>query len=219
MKSGIKVADVMTRKFISTSPTTSVIDCLRVMSRMNFGSLLIMQNKNLQGIVTDKDIIESISKNKKVMEKPIKIIMKKHLVTISPTKDLSEAILLMNKKGIKRLPVMVKKNIIGLVTEKDILKIKPGLFDITVQKKRIQEEKDKINRIKTLNEFRAIKEGMCEECGAHDMLYQVNDKAVCHICRGVVKKQKKITKFKEKIKTKTKKKPFHRMITFLRKKH
>ncbi len=216
MKSGIRVADVMTRKFISTSPNTHVIDCLKVMSRMDFGSLLIMQNKKLVGIITDKDIIEAIAKNKKIMEKPIKTIMTKNIVTISPTKDISEAILLMNKKNIKRLPVNVKKNIIGLVTEKDILKIRPGLFDIIVQKKRILEEKEKIKRIKTVNEYRAIKEGMCEECGAPDMLYQVNDRAVCHICRETVKKQKPKSNQKQ-----DKNQPaFHkRVITFLRRKH
>lgn len=217
MKSGIKVGDVMTRKFISTSPTTPIIECLRIMSRRDFGSLLVMKKKKLVGIVTDKDILEAIAKNKRIMEKPIKTIMTKHIVTIPSTKDISEAILIMKKKVIKRLPVKVKGNIIGLVTEKDILKISPSLFDITVQKKRILEEKEKINRIKTVNNHRTIKEGLCEECGAPDMLYEINDKNVCYICRETVKKDK-YKKHKEHKESAKQEALHHKILGFLKRK-
>jgi CBS domain-containing protein/ribosomal protein S27AE len=212
MKSGIKVGDVMTRRFVSVAPNVKIIECLKLMSQKNLGSLVILENKKLKGIITDRDILERIAKNMGILQKPVRQVMKKNLVTITPSKDISEAVILMEKRNVRRLPVVVKNTIIGLITKKDILKIKPGLFDILAQKMRISEEKEKLRRIAEEKDH-WVKEGPCQECGASDLLYQHDGKYVCSLCKKSIKESKD-----QEIEEKEQKKIAHKIFNFLRRK-
>ncbi len=215
MKSGLKVGDVMTRKFVFVSPKTKVIDCLKIMSKKDIGSLLIVEDKKLRGITTSRDIITYLAKNIRILQKEVKHIMKKNLITISPSKDISEAVELMEKKNVRKLPVVVKSSVVGFITKKDILKIRPGLFDILTQKIRIAEEQEKIKRIAQSESGKDhwVKEGECQECGAQDLLYQFNDRYVCALCKNNIKNGKR-----EEIEEKEQHKIAHKIFDFLKKK-
>ncbi len=92
----------------------------------------------------------------------------------------------MRKKKFRRLPVTVKKRVIGYLTLKDILKIQPELFEIAKEHNAItdiREESAKIKRIKTPESFR---EGICEQCGNHDMLYNEDSRLICSTCRDAM---------------------------------
>ncbi len=211
MKSGLKVGDVMTRKFVFVSPKTKIIDCLKIMSKSDVGSLLIVEDKKLKGITTSNDIIKYITKNIHVLKKEVRQVMKKNLVVISPSKDISEAIELMERKNVRKLPVVVRSSVIGFITKKDILKIRPGLSDILTQKIRIAEEREKIKRISENGKNHWAKDGECQECGAHDLLYQFNDRYVCSLCKKNIKEGKK-----QEIEEKEQTKIAHKLLNFLK---
>ncbi len=213
MKSGLKVGDVMTRKFVFVSLKTKVIECLRIMSKKDVGSLLIVEDKKLKGITTSNDLVKYITKNIRVLQKEIRQVMKRNLVTIAPSKDISEAIELMEKKNVRKLPVVVRNSVIGFITKKDILKLRPGLFDILTQKIRIAEEHEKIKRISENGKNRWVKEGECQECGAQDLLYQFNDQYVCSLCKNNIKRGKQ-----QEIEEKEQTKIAHKIFNFLKRK-
>lgn len=183
MKAGIKVGDIMTRKVVTVPIETKVYECLRVMSKKDVGSLVIVKGRKAVGIVTQRDILNSLVKNRKIIDRGVKEIMKKKLVTISPSMDIGDAMTLMRNKNVRKLPVIVKGQMVGLITKKDILKIKPELFDILTQKMRIFEEKEKWKRIEATGTDRWVKEGPCQECGASDLLYHIGNRYLCAICK------------------------------------
>ena len=59
----------------------------------------------------------------------------------------------------------------------DILKIDPNLFEMIAETMKIKEETEKISRHKTSKE-----EGVCEECGEFDSLYNDAGVLVCASC-------------------------------------
>lgn len=178
----------MTRDLITAKPTISVRDAAKIMTKKRVGSLLLIENETLKGILTEKDIIWALSKKTKKDLAHIlaKDICAKKLTTIKPSADLYDAIRLMRKKKFRRLPVTVKKRVIGYLTLKDILRIQPELFEIAKEHHAIsdvREESQKIKRIKTSERFR---EGLCEECGNQDMLYKEDNGLICESCRDAM---------------------------------
>ena len=190
MKIGVKVGDVMTRKFISVSPETSVSECSKIMIANKVGSLIVKTDKKLAGIMTEGDIIKAIAGKKNLSKVKARDIMSTKIVTISPSEDMYEALKKMRGKKIRWLPVVVKNVVIGMLTVKDILRIEPSLFEIVSEFQPIREEEDKIKiiglRKKRKSEAEGevwSREGECEECGAFDVLYNIEGRYLCEECR------------------------------------
>lgn len=183
MKTGVKVGDVMTKKFIAVAPEVTIKDCAKLMAKKNIGSLIVKQDQKLKGIVTEGDVMKAVAKGLDVKKSKINKIMTKHVVSISPSKDLFDAFITMKKGKVRWLPVMIDGNVIGLLTFNDIIKIQPDLFDIAVQNIKIAEEEEKFKRIRSVDEYRWVKEGPCQECGVYDLLYKVGSRYLCAECR------------------------------------
>jgi CBS domain-containing protein len=181
MDTGIKVGDLMTRNFIYTSPETNLKECARQMVKKRVGSLIIKENDTLKGILTEKDIIWAIVKKSKDDLENIKAkdLMRRKVTTIKPGADITEAMDKFKKKKFRRLPVVERKRLIGLITTNDILKIDPGLFQAIAETIKIKEEKAKFKRQRISAER---KSGICEECGAFDLLYKDEAQWLCDIC-------------------------------------
>ncbi len=187
MKIGIKVGDIMTRDFISVKPDTSIKDCAKMMIKKRVGSLVLQENNRLKGLITERDIIWAITKKSIDELKNIKAkdLAKKKITTIKPSADLYEALTKMKKSKYRWLPVIVKKNVVGFLTLKDILRIEPSLFEIAHSQGvfQIREEEEKLRR-KEFRRKETLKEGVCEECGNFDFLYEQDGKLICEGCRN-----------------------------------
>lgn len=170
MKKTISVRYAMTRNPVIVNPVNSIEECAKKMLKEGVGSLIIEENGRLKGIVTEKDFLERVvAKNLNPKKTPISRIMSAIAVAIEPEKDIMEAIKLMNEKKVRRLPVIDRDyKLLGILTVSDILKIQPELFDIII-------EKSKINPY-TLNE------GECPECGNFTLLHKKKNKFVCDEC-------------------------------------
>lgn len=144
MDTNFKVIDAMTKSPITISPDISVQECAELMKSKNVGSLLVMEDKNLVGIITEQDIVrKAVAPNKNLVETNAKNIMAVNISTIEPHVDLFEAISSMAQLDIRHLPVIDDGEFVGLLTAKDILKIEPALFEIMVDSFEIKREPHK----------------------------------------------------------------------------
>jgi CBS domain-containing protein len=87
------------------------------MSDKNIGSLIVMGKEKIIGIITERDILKSVSDMNKKVEK----VMSKGVVTIDDRETIDNAALVMAKNKIKRLPVLKKGNLVGIITATDVL--------------------------------------------------------------------------------------------------
>lgn len=174
----------MTRDFTSVSPNANIIDCSKIMIKKRVGSLVLEENKQLKGLLTERDIIWAMTKKTFEEFRNIKAgdIAKKKITTIKPSSDLFDALVKMKKSKYRWLPVTIKNQVIGFLTIKDILRINPDLFEIVHSQGgfQIKEEQEKLKRKQQRTENA---ENLCEECGNFGELENIDGRMICESCK------------------------------------
>lgn len=88
----------------------------KLMTAKKIGSLILLEDGKISGIITKSDIIENFGKDVKVTK-----VMSKDVITISENNNLDEALKTMQNNKIKRLPVLDdKEQLVGIITLTDI---------------------------------------------------------------------------------------------------
>jgi len=127
----MQVFEIMKKALVIDDHIT-IKDAAKIMSKKNIGSLIVIKNKKIIGIITERDVMKNISNiNLKVSD-----IMSKKVRTISTRENIDIAADIMIKKKIKRLPVVSNNNLKGIITMTDVLahtnvemEEEPFLFD------------------------------------------------------------------------------------------
>ena len=178
MKTGYKVYDCMTTKPISVSSDASLEECAKVMAKNHVGALVIKDNHESKGMITEQDIVRNaIAKGINPLTKKVKDFMATKLITINPNDDIYGALIKMRDSNIRHLPVVDSGKMVGLLTLKDVLKIEPSLFELLVEKFELREETRKpIDRI-------IQSEAICQGCGAYsEDITKVKGALLCEKC-------------------------------------
>lgn len=185
MKKEILVADLMTREPYTINPEASLLECAKKMVGKKVGSLILVEKKELKGFIAQEDILWALIKKSKEDLGNIKAkdISPKKIATIKPDLTIREAIQRMKKIKFNRLPVVKGKEVIGIITIKDILNFNPEFYPELEEFEKIREEAEKLRRIGGKEKF---KEGLCQECGNHGMIYRVDGNWVCESCKGTL---------------------------------
>lgn len=178
----ILVSDVMTREPITISSNTNLLECAKMMVKKKVGSLLLVENKRLLGFIAEKDILWALIKKSREDLSKIRAmdISPKKIAVIKPSNTIIEAIEKMKRLKFERLPVIDNNELVGMLTIKDILNFNPEFYPELEEFARIREESDKLKRIRKAKQ---LTEGICEECGNHDLLYHQDGRVICGSCR------------------------------------
>ena len=179
------VSDAMTQNPVCAKDNINLLNAAKKMIRRRVGSLILLNKKDIVGIITQRDILWALVKKSKKDLSKIKAIdiSPKRVATIRPTASLKEVIEKMNKFKFERLPVAQKGKIIGMITVKDILNFHPEVYPELEEFSKIREEARKIRRQKKAKE-KGFVQGICEECGERDYLYRVNGMLICESCKN-----------------------------------
>jgi signal-transduction protein with cAMP-binding, CBS, and nucleotidyltransferase domain len=134
MDTGVKIADAMSQSPKNISEDASILDCAKVMLEKRVGSLLVINEEMLEGIITEKDVVRVIAKGLDPTNTTVGEIMSTRIHSSKPDDDLTEAMHHMYKNKVRRLPVIHKGKIVGIITMTDILRIQPALFELVLAK-------------------------------------------------------------------------------------
>ncbi|MEN9910225.1 MAG: hypothetical protein RLZZ540_3384 [Bacteroidota bacterium] len=103
--------------------TISVYDAIKVMGEKNVGAILIIEDDQLKGILSERDYARKIVlKNKSSKSTLVHEIMVSNVITVTPTDDLDNCMELMISKRIRHLPVVENNKVIGLISIGDVVK-------------------------------------------------------------------------------------------------
>ena len=119
--SSILVKDIMAKTLISVNPATTAFQIAKMMEQGGIGAVLIKDNGNLAGIVTDRDFATKITANNLPFDTPVVKIMSSPLITINHDEPISAAAEMMSSKKIRKLAVSDNGNIIGIITSTDLV--------------------------------------------------------------------------------------------------
>jgi CBS-domain-containing membrane protein len=122
------VKDVMNKNVVVAKDSATVRDASRVMKNYDIGSLVVLKGTEIIGIVTERDVVESVAQSKDPDVTEVKDIMSKKVITISPEATIEEAVDIMVEHKIKKLPVVEDGKIKGIVTASDIVVVEPKLI-------------------------------------------------------------------------------------------
>ena len=119
--SSILVKDIMTKALISVNPTTTAVQIAKMMEQGGIGAVLVKENDNLVGIITDRDFATKIAANNLPFDTPVEKIMSSPLISINHDEPISAAAQMMYSKKIRKLAVSENGTIVGLVTSTDLV--------------------------------------------------------------------------------------------------
>jgi len=119
--SSVLVKDIMSKTLISVNPGTTAFQVAKMMEQGGIGAVLVKENDNLVGIVTDRDYATKIAANNLPFETPVEKIMSSPLVTINYDESISAAAVRMTDKKIRKLAVSDNGDIIGIITSTDLV--------------------------------------------------------------------------------------------------
>ena len=119
----MKVKDCMCRCVVSANKDTSVLDLSKLMKENDIGSIPICdEDKNIIGIVTDRDIVlRSVADNKEPEKiKAEEIMSKDYIIKLDINSSITEASNLMSNNQIRRIPVIEENKLVGIISIGDL---------------------------------------------------------------------------------------------------
>lgn len=127
----------MTRKVVTVEMDDTLLTISMIFENVKFHHLLVVENKKLVGVVSDRDFLREVSpflgkviettRDLDTLKKKVHQIMSRNPVTVSPETSIEAAAGLLLEKNISCLPVISSRDSIeGIVTWKDILKFYLG---------------------------------------------------------------------------------------------
>jgi CBS domain-containing protein len=115
------VREAMTASVSSVSPSQSLADAAEVMKGEDVGSVPVVEQGRLAGIVTDRDIVtRAVAEGRNPQAVKVEEIASHDLVTVEPERDLNEALALMARHKVRRLPVLEEGRLVGMLAQADI---------------------------------------------------------------------------------------------------
>ena len=115
------VRETMTKNPRSIEASASVVEAAQLMRTEHIGSLPITDDKQLIGIITDRDItMRVVAEGADHLKTLVGDVSSRDLVTVEPDKDLDEALLIMALHQVRRLPVVEDGKLVGIVAQADI---------------------------------------------------------------------------------------------------
>jgi CBS domain-containing protein len=117
----VKVQDLMTDQVEIVSPDTGLENVARLMAENDIGSVPVCQDRNILGLITDRDIvIRAVAKGENPASMKAREVMSTDIISVSPDTDAHEAADTMSKYQIKRLPVVEDGRLAGIVALGDL---------------------------------------------------------------------------------------------------
>ena len=115
------IRELMTPNPVSLPGTASVHEAARAMRDQDIGDVIVIENHQVCGIVTDRDIVtRTVAGAQDPTATTLADICSHALLTVTPTDSVEHAVRLMRTHAIRRLPVVEGGKAVGIVSLGDL---------------------------------------------------------------------------------------------------
>jgi len=141
----MKVSDILRFKgatLYTVSPETSLSAAVDVMAEKDIGSLVVMDHAKLVGILTFREVIETLAKSHGALGAvQVGEVMDQAPLTCRSETDLDEVRRMMLEQHVRYLPVMDDTTLMGIISFYDVAKavVEAQSFENTMLKAYIQD--------------------------------------------------------------------------------
>ncbi len=116
----MRVSDVMTEATVTETPADNLRAAAERMWRQQTGSLLIMDNGQLTGIITERDVLRAVALGADPDRSTVDEAMTTSVYTVPPDMPLHVAAREMAARWIRHLPVVEDGRLLGVVSMRDV---------------------------------------------------------------------------------------------------
>ncbi|MEM2106345.1 MAG: CBS domain-containing protein [Candidatus Bathyarchaeia archaeon] len=114
------VEEIMNRNVVTIQESATIGEAARTMRSRGVGCLIVKRGRELQGIVTERDLVKALADDR--LDTSIGKVSSKPLITVGPKSPVSEAAKILASKGIRRLPVVDGDRLVGILTSTDLVR-------------------------------------------------------------------------------------------------
>ena len=122
----MNVEQVLWPRIVAISPGDALIDAAWKMRENEISCVLVMSGKELDGIVTERDLLRAYVDGASLTSTPVIDYMTRHPRTIEAGTEVTEAAALMMRTATRHLPVVKAGRLIGMVSSRDLLAVLAG---------------------------------------------------------------------------------------------
>lgn len=114
------------REAMTSSPTTvesdaNVLEAAKRMTSENVGSLPVVQNGELVGMVTDRDLVTNVlAKDLDPSKVTVADVSSENPIVATPDEPLDSALQRMASQQVRRLPVVDGGKLVGILAQADV---------------------------------------------------------------------------------------------------
>ena len=119
-QSAVQVRDVMTEATITESAADTLRAAAERMWRNQTGSLLVVDDDRLTGIITERDVLRAVALGVDLGAATVDEAMTVEVFTVPPDMSLREAAREMAARWIRHLPVVEEGRLLGVVSMRDV---------------------------------------------------------------------------------------------------
>jgi len=123
MKRVKDILEVKGREIWSIEPGASVYDAMKLMAEKEIGSLLVMEDEKLVGLISERDYARKvILKGRSSRTTQVREIMTANVLYAQLEQNIEECMALMTEKRVRHLPVVNEGQLIGVISIGDLVK-------------------------------------------------------------------------------------------------
>jgi CBS domain-containing protein len=107
----------------SINPDAPVLDAIKHMAEHRVGALLVMRDKHLVGVISERDYARKVVlQGRSSAQTSVADIMSVAPLTVGPDTDVFECMRLCTDSRVRHLPVMHEHGVIGVISIGDLVK-------------------------------------------------------------------------------------------------
>ncbi len=123
MKTVYEILNQKGNEIYSISQSATVYEALQLMADKSVGALLVMDDKSLVGIMSERDYARKVILHGKFSRDTlVKEIMSTKVIYVNQSLSTEECMALMINKRIRHLPVIENETLIGVISIGDVVK-------------------------------------------------------------------------------------------------
>ena len=118
------VRDLLKGDPVTVEASATVQDAAKLMDENDIGNVLVVENDEVQGIVTDRDIVVRVIAKGDGADASVREACTTDLETLEPDASIDDAIQKMEQANVRRLPVVEDGKPVGVITLGDLAQAK-----------------------------------------------------------------------------------------------